>query len=103
MCVCVYKRKVGERDKEYPLKLSAWGFVMIDGPVCPEIIFVQLVRKQPWRPCRVPITTACVNSVKHRSVTDEDGDDEGNGDETTATVTSHDTNRLRKSKALAAR
>lgn len=65
------------------MKLSAWGFVMIDGPVCPEIIFVQLVRQQPWRPCRVPITTACVNSVKHRSdvddvvvVVDDVGDDE---------------------------
>jgi len=30
---------------------------MIDGPVCPEIIFVQLVCKQSWPPCRVPITT----------------------------------------------
>lgn len=39
-----------------PLKLSAWSFVMIGEPVCPEIIFVQLVRKQPWRPSRVPIT-----------------------------------------------
>lgn len=60
------------------MKLSAWGFVMIDGPVCPEIIFVQLVRQQPWRPCRVPITTACVNSVKHRSVdvVDDVGDDD---------------------------
>lgn len=29
---------------------------MIGEPVCPEIIFVQLVRKQPWRPSRVPIT-----------------------------------------------
>ena len=38
------------------LKLSAWSFVMIGEPVCPEIIFVQLVRKQPWRPSRVPIT-----------------------------------------------
>lgn len=68
----VYKRE----EAGDPLKLSAWGFVMIDGPVCPEIIFVQLVRKQPWRPCRVPITTACVNSVKHRSVNDDDDDDD---------------------------
>lgn len=73
----VYKReRARERDEGYPLKLSAWGFVMIDGLVCPEIIFVQLVRKQPWRPCRVPITTACVNSVKHRSVNDDDDDDD---------------------------
>ncbi|CAL1678023.1 unnamed protein product [Lasius platythorax] len=53
---------------------------MIDGPVCPEIIFVQLVRKQPWRPCRVPITTACVNSVKHRNVNDDDDDDDDDKD-----------------------
>lgn len=84
--VCVYMYK-GEWevgwDREYPLKLSAWGFVMIDGPVCPEIIFVQLVRQQAWRPCRVPITTACVNSVKHRSADDGngDGDDSDSNDD----------------------
>jgi len=98
VCMCVYKTKVGERDKEYPLKLSVWGFVMIDGPVCPEIIFVQLVRKQPWRPCRVPITTACVNSVKHRSITTRMAATRATVT-TTATVTSHDTNRLQGSKA----
>ncbi|KYM92321.1 hypothetical protein ALC53_00776 [Atta colombica] len=96
--MCVYKTKVGERDKEYPLKLSVWGFVMIDGPVCPEIIFVQLVRKQPWRPCRVPITTACVNSVKHQSITTRMAATRATVT-TTATVTSHDTNRLQGSKA----
>ncbi|KYN03148.1 hypothetical protein ALC62_06015 [Cyphomyrmex costatus] len=71
---------------------------MIDGPVCPEIIFVQLVRKQPWRPCRVPITTACVNSVKHRSITTRMTATRATAT-SIATVTSHDTNCLQGSKA----
>lgn len=82
MWVTVYeKERKGEEEGEGGRRSGArcirwnfppWGFVMIDGPVCPEIIFVQLVRKQPWRPCRVPITTACVNSVKHQSVNDDE-------------------------------
>lgn len=70
-----------KRHEKYPLKLSAQGFAVIDGLVCPEIIFVQLVRKQFWPPCRVPITTACVNSVKHRSVNDDDEDEDEDDDD----------------------